>query len=74
MIYFKYMKLHLSFFPQKIVQQYNLQDLVSTDGYVFMEIGKEIKGLKQARRPSSDHLTKNLDRNGYAPVKHTPFL
>ena len=38
-----------------------------------MEIRKGIPGLKQARRLASDRLTKNLARNGYAPVKHTPY-
>ena len=27
-------------FPQQIVQQYNLKDLVATDGYVYIEIRK----------------------------------
>ena len=31
-------------------------------------------GLKQAGRLVSDHLTKNLTRNRYAPVKHTHSL
>ena len=39
-----------------------------------MEIRKVIPGLKQARRLASDQLTKNLARNRYAPVPHTPSL
>ena len=49
MVDFEYMKLPLSMSPQEIVKQYNLKDRVAADGYVYMEIRKEIPGLKQAR-------------------------
>ena len=39
-----------------------------------MVIRKGMTGLKQARRLSSDCLTKNLARNGYSPVPHTPYI
>ena len=64
------MKLHLRIPPQEIVQQYNLQDLFAANVYVY----KGILGLKQASRLASNRLTKNLTRNGYAPVKHIPYL
>ena len=71
---FEYMKLPLSMFPQEIIDKYNLEDLVATDGYVYMDIRKEMPGLKQAGRLASNRLTKNLARNGYALVPHTPYL
>ena len=74
MVDFDYMKLPLSMFPQEIINQYNLKDLVAADGYIYTEIRKGIPGLKQAGRLDSDRLTKNLARNGYAPVPHTPSL
>ena len=74
MVDFEHMKLPLSMFPQEIVQQYNLQDLVAVDGYIYMEIRKGMPGLKQAERLASDHLTKNLSINGYSPVNHTPSI
>ena len=43
-------------------------------GYVYMEIRKGMSGLKQSGLLSSDQLTKNLARNGYTPVPHTPSL
>ena len=70
----EYMKLPISMFPQEIVEQYNLKDRVAVDGYVYTEIRKGMPGIKQARRLASDRLTKNLARNGYAPVPHTPSL
>ena len=60
---FEYMKLPLRIFPQEIIYQYNLKDLVAADGYVYMEIRKGIPGINQAGRLSSDQLTKNLARN-----------
>ena len=39
-----------------------------------MEIIKWVPRLKQAGRLASDRLTKNIARNGYAPVPHTPSL
>ena len=74
MVHFKYRKTPLSTFPQEIVQQYNLKDIFSAYSYVYMEIRKGIPGLKQAGRLARDRLPKNLTRNGYVPVKHTPSL
>ena len=74
MVDFEYMKVPLSMFSQEIIDQYNLKDLVSADGYVYMEIIKGIPGLKQAGRLASDRLTNNLARNGYVLVPHTPSL
>ena len=61
-------------FPQEIVQQYNLKYLVATDSYFYMEIRKGIPGLKQPGRLARNRLTKNLTRNGYSQVPHTPSL
>ena len=74
MVTFKYMKLPLSMSLQEIVRQYNPKYIVSADGYVYMDIRKEMLGLKHSRRLASDRLTKNLSKNGYAPVPHTPYL
>ena len=74
MVDFEYMKLPHSMSPQEIVEQYNLKDRVSADNYVYMEIINVMPGLKQAGILSSNRLTKNLARNGYAPVPHTPSL
>ena len=74
MVDYEYMKLPISMFPQEIFKQYNLKYHVAADGYVYIEIRKGIPGIKQAGRLDSDRLTKNLARNGYAPVPHTPSL
>ena len=74
MVDYEYMKLTLSIFPQEIVEQYNLKYRVAAVGYVYMEIRKGMPGLKKSGRLASDQLTKNLARNGYALVPHTPSL
>ena len=74
MVDFEYMKLPLSMSPKEIVHQYNLKVIVAEDGYVYIDIRKGMPGIKQARRLVSNSLTKNLDRNGYAPVPQTPSL
>ena len=61
-------------FSLEIVQQYNLKDMVASDGYVYTEIRKVTPGLKQDGRLAINRLTNNLDRNGYALVPHTPSL
>ena len=57
MVDFEYMKLPLRMFPQDIVQQYNLKDLVATYCYVCMEISKGMPGLKNSGRLASDSLS-----------------
>ena len=69
-----YMKLPLSMFPQEIIEQQNLKDRLAVNGYVYMKIITGMPGLKQAEQIASDRLTKNLARNEYAPVPHTPYL
>ena len=71
MVDFEYMKLPLSMFAQEIIDQYNLKYPVAVDGFIYTEIRKGIPGIKQARRQASNQLTKNLARNGDAPVPHT---
>ena len=68
------MELPLSMSPKEIIDQYNLKDLVAADSYVYMEIIKGMPGLKQAGRLARNWLTKNLARNGYAPIPHTLSL
>jgi hypothetical protein len=43
---FEYMKMLLSYFPEEIVQKYNLNAL-AVDGWVYIEIRKGMYGLKQ---------------------------
>ena len=43
---YNYMKLALDFFPDEIIEQYDLCSLVCPNGWIYMEICKGIPGLK----------------------------
>ncbi len=44
----EYMRLRLEIIPDKIIEKYNLRDLVDNDGWVYIEIRKGMYGLPQA--------------------------
>ena len=67
------MKMKLKIIPQKIIDQYQLQDL-EENGWVYMKIVKGTPGLKQAACLANEVLVHHLAPNGYAPVQHTPSL
>ena len=70
---YEYRKLTLDCIPSKIVDQYDLRSL-SSDGWVFLEIQKDMPGLKQAGRIANDRLKAHLAHFGFVPVLRTPAL
>ena len=68
------MKLALDFFPGKIIEQYDLHSIVYPKGWIYMNIRKGIRGLKQAGRIVNDWLKIHLTQFGYAHVPRTPAL
>jgi hypothetical protein len=60
--------------PEEIVEQYNLKDKVSKDGYVFVEIRRGMYGLPQAGIIAQELLEKRLNARGYYQSKFTPGL
>ena len=45
----EYMKVEYKYIPHDIIEQYNLQDKVTTCGYIYIHIKKKgMYGLKQA--------------------------
>ena len=68
------MQLHISIIPDEIIAQYQLLDIVTADGWVYIEMGKGIYGLKQAGSLTNKQLTKQLEPAGYIPTPHTPGL
>jgi hypothetical protein len=71
---YEYMKLHISKIPNEIIQEYNLSDYTTPDGWVYMEKREGMAGLKQAGRLANDRLTIHLGKSGYCPVRLTPSL
>jgi hypothetical protein len=70
---FEYMKMLLSCFPNEIIQKYNLNAL-AVDGWVYIEIRKDMYGLKQAELLAHQLLQTPLAPFGYYPARHTPGL
>ena len=71
---YKYMKLVLDFFPEEIIEQYDLRSLVCPNDWIYMEIRKGMPGLKQAGRIANDQLKIHLAQFVYAPVPCTNAL
>lgn len=62
---YKYMHIPYQWFRQELRDQYNLDDIVTDDGYIYCEICKGMYGLKQAARLAYGRLVKNLAPHGY---------
>ena len=45
---YEYIRMHISIFPQHIIDHYNLNNIATKDGFVYMEIRKGMYGLPQA--------------------------
>ena len=68
------MKILLQWFPQDIIDQYNIMDLVDKDCFVYVEIYKGMYGLKQAAHVAFDRLGKLLKPHGYNPLCSNPGI
>ena len=71
---FEYMRLPFKLIPKEIVDQYNLQDLVTPDSWIYIEIRKGMYGLKQAGMLANKQLTDHLALSGYHPTPLTHGL
>ena len=69
----EYMDIPIKKFPQDIIDQYELLQKVTADGYVYVKIKKGLYGLKQAAVLGFDHLVENLKDFGYEPIPHAKF-
>ena len=64
----EYMKVKLQYFPDDIIQRYNLASLVHSDGHIYIKIKKGMYGLKQAAVLAYMNLSKILREAGYMPI------
>ena len=60
--------------PQAIWIQYNLDQFVTPDGYIYARVDKGMYGLPQAGKVASDYLIPRLKAAGYSETGHTPGL
>ena len=68
------MKLALDILLPKIVDQYNFSGLACPSVWVYLEIIKDMPGIKKDGRIANDRLAAYLANFGYAPVSCTPSL
>ena len=69
----EFMRIAFKYFPQDIVQRYDLQSKVASDGYVYIKIKRGMYGLKQAAILAHEQLFQNLAPFGYHPIPNTNF-
>jgi hypothetical protein len=70
----EYMCLRLNIIPKKIIAHYNLYNIVTPDGWVYIEIQKGMYGLPQAGILTNQLLKNHLATKGYYQCQHTPGL
>ena len=68
----EYMKLKIADMPENIIQHYNLRNIETKDGYVYVKIQKGMYGLPQAGILAQQLLEKRLNKAGYHQSKITP--
>jgi hypothetical protein len=71
---YQYMRFHISMIPQEIIDEYNLQNIVDSDGWCYAEIRKAMYGLKESGFIANQELKIVLAKARYAPTKFTPGL
>jgi hypothetical protein len=62
---YQYMRFHISMIPQEIIDEYNLQDIVESDGWCYAEIRKAMYGLKESGFIANQELEIVLAKAGY---------
>ena len=70
----EYMIIHPKYFPPDIRDRYEIERLISADGYVYIKIVKGIYGLNQAAIIAYNHLISHMNPHGYYTVTFTTGL
>ena len=70
----EYTRIHSRYFLGDIWKQYNIEELIEEDGYVYVMIKKGMYGLKQAAILAYKFLVKLLAPHGYRPCPSTTSL
>ena len=69
---YEYMRLKITDIPDEIVEEYNLQEKKTDDGYIYCEIRKGMYGLPQAGLLAQELLEERLAKHGYYQSATTP--
>ena len=70
----EYAKIKINDILEEIIQQYDLQDKVTQDGWVYIQAEKGMYGLSQAGSLGHDLLDERLINAGYEQSKIVPEL
>jgi hypothetical protein len=62
----------LDLFPEDIIDEYNLMDIIDTEGNIFCKVQRGMYGLPQAGIIAQELLEKRLLIAGYSQSKVTP--
>ncbi len=71
---FEYMRIKISDIPEEIIEEYNLREIVTEDGYVYCKIRKGMYGLPQAGIIAQELLAERRAKHGYHQSKIIPGL
>ena len=61
----EYMRIKLTDIPKEIIDEYKLTEIVTEDGWVYIEISKGMYGLPQSGIIAQEQLAERLERHGY---------
>ena len=68
------MRVRAKHVPLDIIEYYNLRDLITNDGFIYIRIDKGMYGLKNAAILAYENLKQQLAPHGYFPVIGTTGL
>ncbi len=71
---FEYMRLKMSNMPEDVIEHYNLQAIVTPDGFVYCKIQKGMYGLPLAGMIAQELLKEHLVQHGCRRSQTTPGL
>lgn len=71
---YEYMRMPLKLIPARIIEHYNLRDIATEDGWVYIEIRQGMYGLRAAGKLANDLLQKRLHAKGFYQCQFTPGL
>eukprot|EP00957_Ditylum_brightwellii_P013416 1013179-Ditylum_brightwellii.AAC.1 len=71
---YEYMPIAYNLLPKEIIEKYDLEELKTEDGWVYIKIQKGMYGLSQVDILANKLLTQRLHDFGYFPCTYTPGL
>ena len=70
----EFMKIHCRYFPQEIIDAYDLTEKITQDGHIYIQIKRRMHGLKQAAQLAYNLLCDRLAQEGCAPSLLSPNI